>query len=95
MSCVARVDYATGKVSEYYTGETCSTQEAIFVPKSKNAAEGGGYLLSVINHVEEARSDLIILDARHLDAGPLATARMPVRLRYAFHGNWVKKDERH
>lgn len=94
MSCVSRIDYVTGKVSEYYTGETCSTQEAIFIPRSKNAAEGEGYLLSVINHFEEMRSDLVILDAQNLEAGPIATARMPVRLRYAFHGNWVNKDER-
>jgi carotenoid cleavage dioxygenase len=35
------------------------------------------------------RSDLVILDARNLAAGPIATLKLPVRLRSTFHGTWV------
>jgi carotenoid cleavage dioxygenase len=35
------------------------------------------------------RSDLVILDARHLAAGPIATLKLPVRVRSTFHGTWV------
>jgi carotenoid cleavage dioxygenase len=31
----------------------------------------------------------VILDARNLAAGPVATLRIPVRVRATFHGTWV------
>ena len=34
-------------------------------------------------------ADLVIFDAERLDEGPIATVRIPVRLKYAIHGNWV------
>jgi carotenoid cleavage dioxygenase len=43
----------------------------------------------VVNRRAEHRSDLVILDAQHMDEGPIATVKIPVRLKYGIHGNWV------
>jgi carotenoid cleavage dioxygenase len=35
------------------------------------------------------RSDLAILDARNIAAGPVVLIRLPTRIRSTFHGMWV------
>jgi carotenoid cleavage dioxygenase-like enzyme len=40
-------------------------------------------------NLEAGRSDLIILDAEHPDAGPLATVKLPIRAVPQIHGWWV------
>lgn len=54
------------------------------------AAEGDGYLLVVVNRLDENRCDLVILDAVTLGDGPLARIKLPIRTR-AIHGNWVPR----
>ena len=83
------MDMSTGKADTWFCGDTSSTQEPVFAPKSPTAAEGEGYVLGVVNRRAEHRSDLVILDAMHMADGPIATIKIPVRLKYAIHGNWV------
>jgi carotenoid cleavage dioxygenase len=65
----------------------------VFVPKSEDAAEGEGYLLALIGRRDQNRHDLAILDALDIAAGPIATVKIPFRLRYGFHGTWVPAEE--
>jgi carotenoid cleavage dioxygenase len=83
------LDMATGREQSWFVGDTSSTQEPVFVPKSAKAAEGEGYVLGVVNRRAEHRSDLLVFDAQQLDQGPIATVKIPVRLKYGIHGNWV------
>jgi carotenoid cleavage dioxygenase-like enzyme len=32
----------------------------------------------------------MILDAQRMDEGPIATTKIPVRLKYGIHGIWVQ-----
>jgi carotenoid cleavage dioxygenase-like enzyme len=64
-------------------------QEAQFVPRAPDSPEGDGWLLVPVSRVSKMRSDLVILDARNLAAGPVATLKLPVRVRASFHGTWV------
>ena len=64
------------------------TGEPVFVPKSAAAAEGEGYLLSVIYRGAENRSDFAVFDAQNVAAGPLGLAQLPHRVPFGFHGNW-------
>ena len=66
------------------------TSEPVFVPRA--AAEGAGYLLAVIFRGAEKRSDVIVLDAENVSAGPLAVARLDTRVPFGFHGNWMPAD---
>ena len=45
-----------------------------------------------VSRVSQARSDLVVLDARNLAAGPVATIRLPIRVRSTFHGTWVPEE---
>jgi carotenoid cleavage dioxygenase len=63
--------------------------EPLFVPRRPDAAEDDGYVL-VLNY-DQARdaSSFFVLDARNLTGEPLAEIRVPHRVPYGFHGNWV------
>ena len=83
------MDMTTGKSKSWFAGDTSSTQEPVFAPRSADAPEGHGYVMGVVNRRAEHRSDVVILDAQHMDEGPVATIKCPVRLKYGIHGNWV------
>jgi carotenoid cleavage dioxygenase len=61
----------------------------VFVPRTAAAGEGDGFLVAVAYRGAENRSDFIVLDAQNVTAGPIATAALPRRVPFGFHGNWV------
>jgi carotenoid cleavage dioxygenase len=65
-----------------------------FVPRRKNAPEGDGYLVGVgFNRKENNRSDLFIVDAMHLEDGPVARVKLPYAAAPQVHGFWVPGDQ--
>jgi len=88
-SSVGHVDHNTGKMECWNPGPASAVQESQFVPRRPDSKEGDGYLLTVVNRLAENHSDLAVLDARNVSAGPVALFRLPVRVRMAFHGTWV------
>ena len=86
---IAHIDHATGKkaVHQFASGE--SPGEPVFVPRGPNAAEGDGFLVATLYRAAENRSDFIVLDAQDVAAGPIASAALPRRVPFGFHGNWA------
>lgn len=62
--------------------------EAIFVPRKKESPEGEGYLMLNVYHMNEDKTDYVILDAENLASEPLATVSLPHRVPFTPHGNW-------
>ncbi len=88
-SGIGHIDHATGAFKIWEPGAHRSVHEPQFVPRSPDAAEGDGWLLVLVNRLDEHRNDLVILDAQRIDAGPIATVRVPVKVRSTFHGCWI------
>jgi len=86
------MDLRTGRQSTWHCGPDSLIQEPCFVPRTPNAPEGDGYLIALVDDVVHNYSDLVILDAQHIEDGPLARVKLPFRLRQGLHGNWA--DER-
>jgi len=78
-----------GRRSAWFLPESDGTSEPVFVPRSKDAPEGEGWLLAVLWRGNEGRSDLAVFEASAIERGPLATVELPCRVPYGFHGNWV------
>ncbi len=89
---LGRLDVETGKTDVWYGDDASTFQEPQFIPTGP--AEDDGYIVSVIERHAENRSDVGVFDAKHISDGPIALARMPLRLRGAVHGTWVPKKER-
>ncbi|HWJ98256.1 MAG TPA: carotenoid oxygenase family protein, partial [Acidimicrobiales bacterium] len=63
--------------------------EAVFVPRSAEAAEDDGWYLALVNDVPDDTTDLVVLDAAAPTEGPVATVHLPARVPLGFHGNWI------
>ena len=93
-NCYTRFDHATGKTTSFFIGDASGLQECCFVPRSRDAAEGDGYLVGVANRLlEGGRTDLVIVDTRDMEAEPVATVQLPFRVYSQVHGWWVPGDE--
>lgn len=86
---LAHVNVETGETRAWYAGDAECFQEPIFVPRSVDAEEGDGFVISVMNRLRTESSELVVLDARNMSAGPVARIKLPFRLRMSLHGNWT------
>ncbi|MCB1704879.1 MAG: carotenoid oxygenase family protein [Halioglobus sp.] len=84
---VGHFDHETGTADRYSCGQAI-TSEAIFVPASQDAAEGEGYLLSVVTSFETRTSSLYIFNALKVAEGPVAKVHLSHRVPAGFHGGW-------
>lgn len=62
------------------------------MPRSDGSPEGDGWILAIINRLDENRGELAVLDALDIGKGPVATYALPVRVRSTFHGIWVPEE---
>ena len=63
MNSLGLVDHETGEEQHWWCGPVSSLQEACFIPRSKTAPEGDGWIVQICNRLEEHRSDLLLFDA--------------------------------
>lgn len=91
---IIHYDTKNNKKKIHHFGEGSYPLEPIFVPRSVYAKEGDGFLLSYVYREKINRSDLVILDAQHVDADPLAIIQLPHRVPFGFHGCWVEDNSR-
>jgi carotenoid cleavage dioxygenase len=90
---ISGIDLAGGRQRLYWPGEHSTVGEPVFVPGAAHAPPGHGYVLVIVGRRAEMRSDLVVLDAQKLDAEPVCTLSLPMRIRMGLHGNWVSADE--
>jgi carotenoid cleavage oxygenase len=81
------LERGTTEVHDYGPGR--QTGELVFVPRSDDAAEDDGWLLSLVYDPTTDRSDLVVLHAQDFTGDPVATVHLPQRVPFGFHGNWV------
>ena len=72
-------DYGKGRV----------TLEPVFVPRSDDAAEDDGWIMSYVYDATTDSSDVVILNAQDFTGEPVAVVSLPQRVPFGFHGNWV------
>lgn len=86
---LARRDGRTGELDVYDPGPGERVNECTFVPAGDDAGEGEGWMLAYAWDRARDASDLVVLDALDLAAGPVARVHLPARVPYGFHGTWV------
>ena len=82
-------DLVAGTTEVHDFGPGCHTGELVFVPSSADAAEDDGWLLSLVYDEAADRSELVILHAQDFTGEPVATVKLPQRVPFGFHGNWI------
>lgn len=86
---LVRYDLRTGGAEEHVFGRGCAPGEAVMVPASENAAEDEGHVLVLVYDAARNASDLVVLDAASFAGPPVARVRLPQRVPFGFHGNWI------
>jgi carotenoid cleavage dioxygenase len=84
-----RYDRTTGTSEAIHFGPGKVPGEAVFVPRTPDAAEDDGWYLTLVVDASGGPTDLAVLDASAPTEGPVATVHLPARVPVGFHGNWV------
>ena len=92
-NCLLRIDLATGRVDALGLGPAMAINEPVLVPSAR--AAHNGWLLMVIDRQvgDDYQSELWVVDADDIGAGPVAKIAVPVPLRPQVHGWWVSAAE--
>lgn len=88
---IGQYDHAEERMRTFHFGATRAVSEPVFVPACADAAEGDGFLLCVVYDEEHDRGELTVLDALHVERGPIARALLPCRVPMGFHGCWLPR----
>ena len=84
-----RYDLTTGTAVAHTFGSG-GPGEVVFVPSQTGPAdEGNGWYIGYLYDPGRDGSDLVILDASDFAAAPVARIKLPQRVPYGFHGNWI------
>jgi all-trans-8'-apo-beta-carotenal 15,15'-oxygenase len=88
---IIKVDHKTGETRRHDFGPGQIAGEPIFVPRSADAAEDDGWLLSVVYSAAEHRSRMVVLDARDLESDAVAVAHLRHHVPLGFHGTFTNR----
>ena len=86
---IKKHDLERGTSELHCEGDHRSFMEPVFVPRSADAGEDEGWILTYVYDKETNTSDVVVVEAQDFAAPPVATIRLPQRVPYGFHGNWV------
>jgi carotenoid cleavage dioxygenase-like enzyme len=86
-NALTRLEVKNGRMSTFAMQPLWTLQEHVHVPSAVAGHEG--YLAFVVDRHDENLSEVFVVEAEHLDRGPIARIKVPLRLRSAVHGNWV------
>ena len=79
----------TGKTRYFHAGDDSLCQEPIFIPRSTNAPEGDGWIMSLIERRAAGRCDIVVIDTSDFEK-PVAIVQLPFHVKAQIHGNWVQ-----
>ena len=82
-------DRRTGARSVYAPGDQYMLGEPVFAPRLGATDEADGYMVMLAYDQSVNRSELMFFDAQSIAQGPLAVAKVPLRIPAGFHGSWV------
>ncbi|MCX7064299.1 MAG: carotenoid oxygenase family protein, partial [Proteobacteria bacterium] len=86
---ILKHDLDTGASTTFDFGVGRHGAEPYFAPRAGARGEDDGYLITFVFDVGNAKSELVILDARDLSAPPIAAVHRPARVPYGFPGSWI------
>lgn len=84
-----RHDLKEGVRAQHDFGPNRVPGEFVFVPRSRDASEGDGWMMGYVIDAVTDTTELVILDAADIGAAPVATVQIPHRIPPGFHGNWL------
>ena len=82
-------DTETGARKTWALGAGHMGGEAVFAPRVGATEEADGYLLMLAYDTPQNLSELLVFRALEVENGPIARAKLPLRIPAGFHGSFV------
>lgn len=92
-SALLKQDLLRGTSECYAYGPGRFGMEAVFVPRTADAAEDDGWLMTYVSDLANGNAEVLILHSQDLAGGPVARIHIPQRVPLGFHGNWVPDED--
>ncbi len=90
---IVRYDDATGERQVWNAGRSGHVGESVFAADPLGTGEDDGWLLNAVHDDVSGRTDVCILDARDVSAGPIARVHLTHRMPFGFHANWFAAED--
>lgn len=88
---VTRIEVKSGRLRNLAMDQRSTVQEHVHIPSRIPGHEG--YLAFIVDLHDRNESEVFVVEAEHLERGPIARIEVPFRLRIGVHGNWVPAEE--
>jgi all-trans-8'-apo-beta-carotenal 15,15'-oxygenase len=86
---LVRVDTVQGTEEKFFFSDYERMGEPVFVPRSAQASEGDGYILTLCYQGKTHTSYWGVFDTRSISDGPILKAHYDHHIPSGFHGAWV------
>lgn len=83
-------DLVTGARSMFDHGPGRAAGEPVFVGRQGGTAEDDGWLVTFVHDGTNDSAEFVVIDAQDFDRGYVARVKLPQRVPFGFHGNWVR-----
>jgi carotenoid cleavage dioxygenase-like enzyme len=91
---IVKYDVETGRTQKYLWGAGRTANECPYAPRVGARDEDDGYVVSFVADANAGGAgEVVILDAKNIEAGPLARVKIPQRVPVGFHAIWIPGEQ--
>jgi carotenoid cleavage dioxygenase len=82
-------DLVTGMRHVFDHGPGRAAGEPVFVARTGGTEEDDGWLVTFVHDGNDNSAEFVVIDAQDFSRGYVARVKLPQRVPFGFHGNWV------
>ncbi len=82
-------DLDAGSESLHDFGSDAMPGELAFAPRPRSTAENDGWAVGFVHRRDGSSAELVVLDAADFSSPPVARVRLPARVPFGLHGDWL------
>jgi 8'-apo-carotenoid 13,14-cleaving dioxygenase len=82
-------DLINGSRDVFDHGPGRAAGEPVFVGRPGGTDEDDGWLITFVHDAHDDSAEFVVIDARDFTRGYVAQVKLPQRVPFGFHGNWV------
>lgn len=86
-------DLLTGKREVFDHGAGRAAGEPVFIGRAGSVEEDDGWLVTFVHDGNNDSAEFVVMDAQDFARGYVAQVKLPQRIPFGFHGNWVRDAE--
>lgn len=89
LQAILKMDFQKEVQQVYSFAPDGFVSEPVFIPRPSSQKEDDGWLITLVYRAEEHRTEVVILDARDLDQGPIARLKLKHHVPFGLHGTFT------